>query len=123
MKIMIIDNNEMSSEFIKAYMNDNDVSIVTVTSPFEALDLMKKEKFDIIIMEMIMDKMNSIELFDRLKKIDSNTKLIVLSKFWDYGFEKLASIKGFYGYYTRSSFTSIKKDILQLKNTISINSF
>jgi len=49
----------------------------------EALNLYKKEKFDIIISDIKMPKMDGIELSKQIKEIDSEQEIIIISAYND----------------------------------------
>jgi len=57
--------------------------VATSSTGQDALDLCGKQRFDIIITDYKMPKMNGVELIGRLRKLDSNYSIILISGFAD----------------------------------------
>lgn len=120
MNILIVDNDKIYGAFIKSFYKNNKDNFYIVNSPLDVLELIKIGKYDLVITEMIMDKMNGIDLFNQIKKTDKNIKVIIHSNCINSNFEKLSKINGVYGYYIKPSFISIKKDIEDIKKRLAI---
>ncbi len=65
--ILVVDDNAMNLTVFKALLKRTKVNIVTASSGRQCLELVEKEKFDIIFMDHMMPEMDGIETFHRLK--------------------------------------------------------
>ena len=65
--ILVVDDNVMNLTVFKALLKRTKVNIVTADSGKRCLELVEKEKFDIIFMDHMMPEMDGIETFHRLK--------------------------------------------------------
>lgn len=66
-KILVVDDNVMNLTVFKALLKRTKVNITTADSGKQCLELVEKEKFDIIFMDHMMPEMDGIETFHRLK--------------------------------------------------------
>jgi CheY-like chemotaxis protein len=57
--------------------------VVTATTPQDALELCGKQRFDIVITDYKMPKMNGLELISRLRKQHASLGVILISGFTD----------------------------------------
>ncbi|MEM5778320.1 MAG: response regulator [Candidatus Aenigmatarchaeota archaeon] len=70
-KIMVVDDEENILELVKAILEKEKFSIITAKSGKECLDLLKKVKPDLILMDLMMPSMTGKET---TKKIRENPK-------------------------------------------------
>jgi CheY-like chemotaxis protein len=57
--------------------------VVTCGAPHEALELCAKQRFDVVVTDYKMPKMNGLEFIGRLKKQQPNVAVILISGFTD----------------------------------------
>ena len=62
----------------------------TADSADSAIQAMQKERFDLVITDICMQKMTGIELAKRIRRIKSDTKIIILSAFEDFSYAREA---------------------------------
>ena len=80
-KILIIDDEKKYGEVLKLCLEKFDFYEATsCTSGHEGLERLAKEKFDLIILDILMPKMEGHEVLERVRKI-CNTPVIILSAF------------------------------------------
>ncbi len=77
--ILIVDNEKallvsLQEEFEKAGHN-----VKTALNGFEAIELLKKEEFDIVYTDLIMPKMNGVELCKEIKNTSNETQVVLMS--------------------------------------------
>ncbi len=71
-KIMVVDDTETNLVVIKNLLKSTQVQVETATSGFELLDKVKETKYDIIFLDHRMPKMDGLETFDEMKKLEGN---------------------------------------------------
>ncbi len=69
--ILAIDDNVMNTEIIKEALESVNQNVIAAYSGEEALELIKKEKFDLVLLDIMMPGMSG---YDVIKKIKSNPK-------------------------------------------------
>ena len=79
---MVIDKDEIILKSVeKALRGDENFQydVTTCNSAMEGLMLVRKEIFDIIIIDLILPGINGIELLKRIRKINQDIPIIILS--------------------------------------------
>ena len=79
MNILIVDDNEIILNTLKFTLEDTDYNIFVASDGIDGLNLFKNNKFNLVITDIIMPKMDGIEFIRQLKKFDKNIKIIVMS--------------------------------------------
>jgi CheY-like chemotaxis protein len=76
--ILVVDDSNVNLTLAKTLLLKKDAHVVAVTSALEALEIIKKQQFDLILMDLEMPKMSGIEAARKIrKKLDSNTLPII----------------------------------------------
>ena len=109
--ILIVDDTPMNITVMKSLLKTTKVQIDEAESGFEALDMMKQKKYDMIFLDHRMPKMDGIETLERMKEWPKNpnkdTPVISLTAnaisgaretylkagFWDYLSKPIDSMK------------------------------
>lgn len=104
-KLLIVDDHLLLREGIKYILGayDNLQIAAEAYDGEDALRVLKTNKFDIILSDINMPKINGIELIRRVKGINKNAKCIVLSAYADEGFVTAAFEAGAKGYVLKSA--------------------
>ncbi|MCK5193547.1 MAG: sigma-54-dependent Fis family transcriptional regulator, partial [Desulfobulbaceae bacterium] len=99
-RILVVDDDKGARESLKEILED-DYYVVCVEDGPSALARIKSEVFDIVLLDLVMPKMNGIEVLKRIKAYDSTIDVIIISA-TDRAREATASIKtGAYDYITK----------------------
>ncbi|MDH5661890.1 MAG: response regulator [Elusimicrobiota bacterium] len=80
-KILIVEDDPTTVQLIEFLLKKNDYEVLIAHNGVEALEISKKEKSDLILMDVMMPKMDGIEAIEKLKK-DENTRdipIVILS--------------------------------------------
>ena len=78
-KILIVDDEKDVISLTRTLLEDNGYEVVTANSGKEALAKFKKEKFDLILLDILMPKMSGFTVLERIKRIDKKMKITFLS--------------------------------------------
>ena len=68
-KILVVDDNEMNLKVFAGLLKKTQVNITTALSGAECLELVKKERFDIIFLDHMMPEMDGIETLNEINKL------------------------------------------------------
>lgn len=80
-KILIVEDDPTTVQLIEFLLKKNDYEVLIAHNGVEALEISKKEKSDLILMDVMMPKMDGIEAIEKLKK-NENTRdipIVILS--------------------------------------------
>ncbi len=80
MKVLVVDDNILDRKYIK-YLLENNLGIKSETAKdgLEALNKIKSHHFNIVITDIVMPKIEGIELVEQIKNISPDTKIIAVS--------------------------------------------
>jgi CheY-like chemotaxis protein len=78
---MIVDDNDDVNLTFKIVLGELDhrLRIHSFSDPIDAIQSFRRGKYDLIIIDILMPKMNGFELYDELRKFDSNVKICFLT--------------------------------------------
>ena len=78
MKVLIVDDEVLIRNVIKEYLKINNILYDEASDGTSAIDLCKKNKYDCIVMDIMMPKLDGYSAIKEIKKF-SDAKIIVLS--------------------------------------------
>ena len=102
-KVLLVDDNELNLKVASKILKEYNLKIVTVNNGLDCIKRIEdNEKYDIILLDIMMPKMNGEETLNRLKKIkDFNVPVIALTADAIDGRENKYLEKGFDGYLSK----------------------
>ncbi len=69
-RILIVDDSKINLKVANQILKPYNFNVKMVESGYECLELMERETFDLILMDIMMPKMNGVETLRRLKEIE-----------------------------------------------------
>ncbi|WP_050637460.1 response regulator transcription factor [Candidatus Stoquefichus sp. SB1] len=99
-RVLIADDQELIRESLKIVLSTHDdiEVIATAGDGFEVLDVLKREKIDVILMDIRMPRMDGVFCTKAVKEQYPSTKIIILTTFDDDDFVFSALRYGASGY-------------------------
>jgi DNA-binding response OmpR family regulator len=93
-KIMIVDDDYDNANLFKIFLENNGYNIDAYTKPIDALNNFRKQRHDLIILDLKMPKMDGITLYQKIKEIDDKVIICLTTadKNFIHGSEKGLSI-------------------------------
>lgn len=77
---VIVDDDEMVLKLLSQYLKDREeLTVKTMSTPKEALEIISKEKVHILILDIVMPEMDGITLLEEAKKVDPLTHVIMMT--------------------------------------------
>lgn len=102
--ILVVDDNEMNLKVARGLMKRINVVPVLASSGREAIELLKKDRYDIILMDHMMPDLDGIETLRIIKEdslIDDNTAVIALTANAIQGAKEMYISEGFKDYLSK----------------------
>jgi len=69
-KVLLVDDNKLNLKVGSKILNEYNLDITQCESGFEAIEKVKKTKYDIILMDIMMPKMGGVETLKKLKEFN-----------------------------------------------------
>lgn len=95
-KVVITDDNKQYAQMVETYLNaKDDTRVVGIAyNGFECIDLIRKEKPDILLLDMMMSHMDGIAVLDRIQRMGNAPKVIMLTAMASESMIERAMLKG-----------------------------
>ena len=100
-RIMIVDDEDSQREMLAGYLSKKGYRIKTAGSGQEALDIYENESFEIALLDQKMPGMDGLELLSRLKQIDPELQVIMITAHGTVETAVTAMTSGAYHYITK----------------------
>ncbi|HEU0085643.1 MAG TPA: response regulator [Candidatus Paceibacterota bacterium] len=78
-KILIVEDEKPMAKALALKFEHNGFDVKNAYDGREALSILKEEKFDVIVMDLIMPHMDGFKLMEELKKTKDKTPVFVLT--------------------------------------------
>src|SRR5216684_2948260 len=82
-RILIVDDNSLGLAARRSVLEELGHKVVTSNAPHDALELCGKQRFDVVVTDYKMPKMNGVEFISRLRKQHPGIAVILISGFTD----------------------------------------
>ena len=97
-KLLIVDDEEDIREFAKNFFQKRDIDVFTAADGQKALDLIKLEKPDLVLLDVHMEDMTGIEVLKTLREGNNQIKAIMVTGIEDEAVVREANNYGALGY-------------------------
>ncbi|MCP4727378.1 MAG: PAS domain S-box protein [bacterium] len=79
--ILVIDDEEDVRNFTKTLLERIGYKVITAKDGIEGIDILfiKKDKINLVLLDMVMPKMTGIHTFEKIKAMNKNVKVLVVS--------------------------------------------
>lgn len=81
--ILVAEDNEELANVVKTVLADNGYRVILAKDGLEALSLLKENRIDLAILDVVMPKKNGWEVYEGLKEIDFHIKVLFVSGYTD----------------------------------------
>ena len=76
--ILVVDDNQQNLELLQAYLEDVDCTTIPAHDGLQALDIIRKNPPDLILLDVMMPKMSGFEVCKRLKGDPKTTDIPII---------------------------------------------
>ncbi len=81
-KIAIIDDEQDILETLERFLKRSEkFEIETFSNPANAMDLIKKGQFDLILLDIMMPQMNGMDMLKEIKEANPDVKIIMMTAY------------------------------------------
>jgi len=81
LRILVVDDNKEFCENVKDVLELKEYEVQTAYDGFKALDIIKQNVIDLVLMDIKMPVMNGVDAFKKIKKIAPHTQVIMITAF------------------------------------------
>jgi DNA-binding response OmpR family regulator len=77
-RILVVDDNPDSVTIMRSILETQHYEVLVATSGNEALECLKKEKVDLVLLDVMMPEMSGLEVLERIKEEAATGRLPVI---------------------------------------------
>lgn len=78
-KIMAIDDDAGILDSLKVVLQRQGYGLDCYTNPLEAIEVLKKENYDLLLLDFIMDPLHGDQVVEKIRKFDKNLYILLLT--------------------------------------------
>jgi DNA-binding response OmpR family regulator len=78
-KLLIVDDEMDIREFARNFFRKRNIDVITAKGGDEALQIIEKERPDLILLDVRMEEMTGVEVLQKLRAKNNNTKVIMVT--------------------------------------------
>ena len=78
-RVLVVDNEKEVSNFLASFLKRRNIKVFSATSATAALEIYKKEKPNVVLLDIVMPDMDGLTLLQKLKAIDSGSHIVMLT--------------------------------------------
>lgn len=94
LKVLLVEDDPMLQEVLKETLESFGCSILAANNGREAIDLLKKEEFNVIVSDIKMPKMDGLSLLETLKQLKIETPVVMMTGYSEYKDDQIAHAGG-----------------------------
>src|SRR5690242_13896563 len=77
-KILVVDDQPINVQLLKRKLEKHDIGVMTAHSGLEALNKIKEEKPDLILLDVMMPDMDGLEVCQRLQAAEDTKSIPII---------------------------------------------
>ena len=117
-KVLVVEDEELMRSILRQLLDDEGYEVLTADSAENALDIFPNSNIDITITDIKMSGIDGLELLDKIKRIDEQAIVIIMTAYSSVDSAIAALRKGAFDYVTKPF---VNEDLLQtVKNALQI---
>ena len=97
-RALVVDDESSICEAMKAILEMEGIDVVATTSSVEAVDMVRKNTFDLIVSDLKMPIMDGFQFYEKVREIETNSIFIIITAFGTIQSAVDAVKKGIYDY-------------------------
>lgn len=109
-KVLIVEDEELMRSILRKLLEDEGFSVLTADSAEGALEIFSEQDIDLTMTDIRMSAMDGLELLDRIKQIDAEALVIIMTAYSSVDSAIASLRKGAYDYVTKPF---VNEDLLQ----------
>lgn len=100
-RILVVDDEREARELLKDFLEAKGYAVVTASNGAEALTAVQEHRPHLILLDIMMPGMNGLKVLRRIREIDRNVGVLMLTAVSDSYIARQAMYEGAYDYLTK----------------------
>ena len=82
-KVLVVDDEDDVRLFLADFLSERNFQVVTASNGLEALEKVKADSFDLVLLDVLMPEMDGLECLEQIKKISAKTVVMMITAMKD----------------------------------------
>lgn len=95
--ILVIDDNEEITDLVQAILGPPSYTCLAVNSGKEGLDILRKQEFDLVLLDLAMPDMSGLDVLSALGEEKGSHNIVIFTASPEYTEEELEKLKEWHG--------------------------
>ena len=113
-KILVVDDEIEITEFVGEFLEEKGYHVITANDGFTALEKVKSEKPNLVLLDIMMPKMDGLEALKRIREIDLGVGVVMVTVIKGEEIGRRAMELGAFDFINKPI------DLTQLENTVMV---
>lgn len=98
-RILVVDDSKDITDLVQSMLDSPSYTCVAANSGQESLDLLKREKFDLVLLDLAMPGMSGLDVLSRLAENPETRphNIVIFTASPEYSDADLKTVRGWYG--------------------------
>lgn len=80
-RILLVDDDETIGELFREYLSEDDFLVKVASSGKEALRIVKEERFELFLIDLVMPEMDGLQLLQELRALKIDEPAVLLTAY------------------------------------------
>ena len=78
-RILVVDDEPDICEYMTLLLTQNGFEVTALTNPLDVIETQRADQYHIVILDLMMPKLNGIEVLDQIRKIDDDIAIVIFT--------------------------------------------
>ncbi|MCG8420255.1 MAG: response regulator [Proteobacteria bacterium] len=79
LNILVVDDDRDVCEYLQDFLTSEGYLVTVVNDPTQALEAMRQDEFHVVVLDIMMPKLNGIDLLEQIRATDDDIAVIILT--------------------------------------------
>lgn len=79
LNILVVDDDRDVCEYLQDFLTSEGYLVTVVNDPTQALEAMRADEFHVVVLDIMMPKLNGIDLLEQIRATDDDIAVIILT--------------------------------------------
>jgi len=112
-KVLIIDDDEFMLNVLTRQLQGDGYTLLSTADGPHGIELYKKEKPDIVLLDIGLPSISGIEVLKQIKQFDADAKVIMITGYPSSVMKEAALSNGAYAYYEKPGVITVLRKVAQ----------
>src|SRR5688500_12316840 len=78
-RVLVVDDDRAICEYMETFLTKDGYEVKTLSDPSQAADDVKTGGYHLVVLDLMMPKMDGVEVLKRIRKVDSDVAVVIVT--------------------------------------------